>query len=116
MADSEFAPTNEAISEDTVALILRRAAELDVAHGQRVDLATVKQLASEVGISPAAVDEAFREHVESGVRSSRQQLRRRRVMWAVVSVAAVLTVAILAMALALEVGPLEVIIELLDLR
>lgn len=113
---SELAPKSETISEETVGLILRRAAELDLAHGQRVELATVKQLAADVGISEASVDEALREHIAATTRRSRQQLQRRRALWAVGSVIGVLTAATLATALSWGVGPVEVIIELLDLR
>jgi hypothetical protein len=66
MATRESRPA--ALTPDEVAAVLRRAAELDAAVDDatgeqygRVDLVTVEQAASEVGLSPAAVRQAYAE-------------------------------------------------------
>jgi hypothetical protein len=41
--------------------IMARAAALDAQRGERLDAATLRAIAAEAGISPAAVDEAIRE-------------------------------------------------------
>ena len=52
------------LTEDEVALVFRRAAELEAqAPGERahLDLATLEQIAVEAGLSPAAVRQAVDE-------------------------------------------------------
>ena len=41
--------------------LLERASELDAEHVNSLDLATVRDIASEAGISPAALEAALRE-------------------------------------------------------
>lgn len=44
--------------------LLERAAELDAEQAHSLDIATVREIAAEAGISPAAVDAALRENAE----------------------------------------------------
>ncbi len=41
--------------------LLERASELDAQHAQTLDIATFREIATEAGISPAAVDAALQE-------------------------------------------------------
>jgi hypothetical protein len=66
MTTSERRPT--LLTSDEVAAVLRRAAELDAGideasgdTGGRIDLAVIEQAAGEVGLSPAAVRQAYAE-------------------------------------------------------
>lgn len=43
--------------------IIARAAEIDAERGQRLDANALREIASEAGISPAAVDQAIRERL-----------------------------------------------------
>lgn len=42
--------------------IIERAAEIDVEHAQKLNLAALRQIAAEAGISQLAIDQAIQEH------------------------------------------------------
>ena len=44
--------------------LLARASELDAEHAHSLDIATVREIAAEAGISPAAMDAALQESVD----------------------------------------------------
>ena len=43
--------------------IIERAAEIDAQRSQSLDANALREIAAEAGISPAAVDQAIREHL-----------------------------------------------------
>jgi hypothetical protein len=51
--------------------IMERAAALDAQRGSRLDAAALRAIASEAGISPAAVDQAIRERLQPSAPSVR---------------------------------------------
>ncbi|HEX6972109.1 MAG TPA: hypothetical protein VF234_07805 [Limnochordia bacterium] len=42
--------------------IIQRAAEIDAEEGRQLDAPALREIATEAGISPSAVDRALREH------------------------------------------------------
>jgi hypothetical protein len=54
-------PDPSRITEDTAALVLERAAELDASHGREVLVKDLREAALEAGISPAAFERALGE-------------------------------------------------------
>ena len=65
---------NPGFDESEAKRIMARAAALDAQRGERLDAATLRAIAAEAGISPAAVDEAIRErqHPPSTLMGSSQ--------------------------------------------
>jgi hypothetical protein len=60
--------------------IIQRAAEIDAERGRELDAAALREIASEAGISPVALDQAIREHGSTTQASSVSWLRRHRVL------------------------------------
>ena len=56
--------TDQRFSEAEAKKLLYRATELDAERGHSLDPASVRQIALEAGISPAAIDAAVAEHLE----------------------------------------------------
>lgn len=56
--------TEQRFSEAEAKKLLDRATELDAERGHSLDPASVRQIALEAGISPAAIDAAVAEHLE----------------------------------------------------
>ena len=69
--------------------IIQRAAEIDAERGQRLDAPSLREIAAEAGISPAAVDRALEEH-ESTIQAPVSWWRRHRVGLTVIAVVALL--------------------------
>lgn len=58
--------------------IIARAAEIDREQGQRLDARALREIGTEAGISPSAVDRAIAEHEAAGPAIEPWLKRRRR--------------------------------------
>lgn len=62
--------------------IIQRAAEIDAERGRELDAAALREIASEAGISPLALEQAIREHGAPAPPSG-SWLRRHRALLSV---------------------------------
>ena len=84
--------------------IIDRAAELDAQRGQPLNVAALRDIATEAGISPAAVDQALQEHGRQAPALKTRFLQRRGLLVAGAIVALLLLYAVARMVLVLPQG------------
>jgi hypothetical protein len=68
--------SDQGFDESEAKHIMARAAALDAQRGERLDAATLRAIATEAGISPAAIDEAIRERLTPPAPKMRSWLPR----------------------------------------
>jgi hypothetical protein len=79
--------------------IIARAAEIDREQGQRLDARALREIGTEAGISPSAIERAIEEH-ESAAPAKEPWLKRHRgtIVTAVIFAAVLVTFAVLRVA------------------
>lgn len=75
--------------------LLERASELDAEQAHSLDVATVREIAAEAGISAAAVDAALRENAIEQQPAVKRWSPARRILYAVSTVLLILAIAYL---------------------
>jgi hypothetical protein len=103
-------------SETAALTILRRAAEVEVDRTGVVDMARLRDIAAQAGISEAALEEAVRDYDETARRANSARRWRRRMLVGLAVGTALFVALIVAIGLAGGIGPVEAFRELFDLR
>ena len=104
-------------NEAAVTAILRRAAEVDVERAGAIDVVRLREIASQVGISAPALQQAVREYeLASARRVERTRWWRRRLGIAFVVTVSAFATLILGFASSNHLSPTEAVVELLDLQ
>ena len=71
-------PDSVRLSEDSAAVLLARATELDAAGANRVSIAELRQAARDAGIAPEAFEQALSEFRAAGAVAAVRPPERRR--------------------------------------
>ena len=82
--------------------IMERAAEIDAENEQRLNLAALRQIAAEAGISPLAIDQAIQEHEAAPAPPAPFLKRQRTWLFVAAGVAGLLLLAFLRMIVPLQ--------------